>query len=75
MGDMAADMTDEDLRIALVRLVCERWPDADADEVASRVEHIADAAGRAEVLPSDDGLPYWFEEWWGEVSGGAPTTS
>jgi hypothetical protein len=73
MGEMADDMPDDDTRRALVAYSCEVWPDATAREVEAGLRRVVDALARADVLPANDGLPFWFEEWWGEVSGGAPT--
>ena len=74
MGDAAADMTDDDIRVALVRLGREHWPDASDAEVETRIRAFVGALDRTEIVGQDGGLPYWYEEWWGEVSGGAPTT-
>lgn len=75
MGDLAGDMTDEDIRVALVRLGCERWPNASNSEVEAGIRRFAEAMTRAEVLEDpSDALPFWFDEWWREVSGDAPTT-
>jgi hypothetical protein len=73
MGHLADDMTDDDIRVALARSSLDLWPEASNEEIAARMRQAAEALGRAEIL-SDDGLPYWYEEWWGEVSGGAPTS-
>jgi hypothetical protein len=74
MAHLAGDMTDDDIRVALVRCSLDRWPEASNEEIAARMRQAAEALSRAEILSDDHGLPYWYEEWWGEVSGGAPTS-